>query len=179
MFQCFFEGYQALELNLDYHCHWQWEFGIIGSFKGESLKALKSLYERAKKFHMKPIKKFVGTWQILELSIKSPCLHPLFHPPIPSLCGIHKVMKFLLNLSIKCWKSAFNAQGLRLSVVTVKVGVVKIYVAAVEALRKKERQDKTQFTAKIGRKTRLGPNYFVLSNFHSQFHDRCPIMLVY
>jgi hypothetical protein len=27
---------------------------------------------------------------------------------------------------------------------------VKIYVAAVEALRKKERQDETQFTIKIG-----------------------------
>jgi hypothetical protein len=118
MFQCFFEGYQALELNLDYHCHWHWEFGIIGSFKGERLKALKNLYERAKKFHMKPIKKIVGTWQILELSIKSPSLHPLFNPlspllssPIPSLNGIHKVMKFLLNRSMKCWKSAFNAQG--------------------------------------------------------------------
>lgn len=37
MFQRFFEGYQALELNLDYYCHWNWEFGIIGSFKGESL----------------------------------------------------------------------------------------------------------------------------------------------
>jgi hypothetical protein len=27
---------------------------------------------------------------------------------------------------------------------------MKIYVAAVEALRKKERQDETQFTTKIG-----------------------------
>jgi hypothetical protein len=34
---------------------------------------------------------------------------------------------------------------------------MKIYVAAVEALRKKERQDKTQFTTKIGSKTSLGP----------------------
>ncbi len=32
----------------------------------------------------------------------------------------------------------------------------KIYVAAVEALRKKDRQDETQFTAKIGGKTSLG-----------------------
>jgi len=29
---------------------------------------------------------------------------------------------------------------------------VEIYVAAVEALRKKERQDETQFTTKIGGK---------------------------
>jgi len=33
--------------------------------------------------------------------------------------------------------------------VVVQLGVVKIYVAAVEALRKKERQDETQFTIKI------------------------------
>jgi hypothetical protein len=31
----------------------------------------------------------------------------------------------------------------------VQVGAVKIYVATVEALRKKERQDETQFTTKI------------------------------
>jgi len=39
---------------------------------------------------------------------------------------------------------------------------VKIYVAAVQAVRKKERQDETQFTTKIGGKTSLGPSYFVL-----------------
>jgi len=39
---------------------------------------------------------------------------------------------------------------------------VKIYVAAVEALKKKERQDETQFTTKIGGKTSLGPSYFAL-----------------
>ncbi len=37
--------------------------------------------------------------------------------------------------------SAFNAQCSRLIIVVVHVRVVKIYVAAVEALRKKERQD--------------------------------------
>jgi hypothetical protein len=31
---------------------------------------------------------------------------------------------------------------------TVQLGAVKIYVAAVEALRRKERQDETQFTTK-------------------------------
>jgi len=34
-------------------------------------------------------------------------------------------------------------------IVVVQVGAVKIYVAAVEALRKKERQDETQFITKI------------------------------
>jgi hypothetical protein len=40
---------------------------------------------------------------------------------------------------------------LRLIIVVVQLGAVKIYVAAaaVEALRKKERQDETQFTTKI------------------------------
>jgi hypothetical protein len=33
---------------------------------------------------------------------------------------------------------------------------MKICVAAVEALRKKDRQDETQFTTKIGGKTNLG-----------------------
>jgi len=32
----------------------------------------------------------------------------------------------------------------------VQVGAVKIYLTAVEALRKKERRDETQFTTKIG-----------------------------
>jgi len=50
---------------------------------------------------------------------------------------------------MKCWNSAFNAQGLRLIIVVVQVSVVKIYVAAV---------DETQFTTKIGGKT----NYIVL-----------------
>jgi hypothetical protein len=36
--------------------------------------------------------------------------------------------------------------------VVVQVGAFKIYVAAMEALRKRERQDETQFTTKIGRK---------------------------
>jgi hypothetical protein len=39
---------------------------------------------------------------------------------------------------------------------------VKIYVAAEEAIRKKEREDETQFTTKIGGKTNLDPSYFVL-----------------
>jgi hypothetical protein len=39
---------------------------------------------------------------------------------------------------------------------------VKRYVAALEALRKKERGHETQFTTKIGGKTSLDPSYFVL-----------------
>jgi hypothetical protein len=39
---------------------------------------------------------------------------------------------------------------------------VKICVAPVEALRRKEREDETQFSTKIDGKTSLGPSYFVL-----------------
>ncbi len=50
---------------------------------------------------------------------------------------------------MRCWNSAFNAQGSRLNLALVQAGAVKIYVAAVEALRKNERQDETQFTTKF------------------------------
>ncbi len=39
---------------------------------------------------------------------------------------------------------------------------MKIYAAAVEAFRKKERQNETQFIAKIDGKTSVSPSYFVL-----------------
>jgi hypothetical protein len=61
--------------------------------------------------------------------------------------------EILLHLDIKCWVSVFNAQGSRPIIVVVQVGPVKTYVATVEVLKKKERQDKTQFTSKIGGKT--------------------------
>ncbi len=44
---------------------------------------------------------------------------------------------------MKCWKSAFNAQGSRLIIVALQIAAVKIYAATVEALvaylKKKER----------------------------------------
>jgi hypothetical protein len=69
-----------------------------------------------------------------------------------------------LNLGVKCWNSPFNPQGSRLIIVIVHIGLraVQIYVAAVEALRKKERVDETHFTTKVSGKTSLGPGYFVL-----------------
>jgi hypothetical protein len=63
---------------------------------------------------------------------------------------------------MKCWNSILNVQGSRVIIVVVQVGAVKIYVAAVQALRKMERQDETQFTTKIGGKSSLGPSYFHL-----------------
>jgi hypothetical protein len=63
---------------------------------------------------------------------------------------------------MKCRNSAFNALGSRVIIIVVQVGAMKIYVAAVEALRKKERGDETQFPTQIGAKTSLDPSYFVL-----------------
>jgi len=40
---------------------------------------------------------------------------------------------------------------------------VKIYVAIVDMLKKKESQDEIQFTTKIGGTTSLGPSYVALS----------------
>ncbi len=97
-----------------------------------------------------------GNFFTQNLSIKSPPI-PLFHWYQQST--LHE--KFL-NLSMKCLNSAFNAQGSRVIILVVPVGAVKIYVAAVEAFREKERQDETQFTTKTGDKTSLGPNYFGL-----------------
>ncbi len=103
---------------------------------------------------------------IIKWSIKSPSLssrissaftaYPLFQWSPQS-------KEILLNLSMKHWNSAFNAQGSILIIVIAQVGAVKIYVATVEALRKKERGDETQLVEKkIGEKTSLGPSYFVL-----------------
>jgi hypothetical protein len=47
-------------------------------------------------------------------------------------------------------------------IATVQVGEVKIYPAAVEALRGKKKHDGTQFITKIGGKTSLVPSYFGL-----------------
>jgi hypothetical protein len=55
---------------------------------------------------------------------------------------------------------------LRVIIVVVQVGAVKIYVAAVEAFTKKERQDETQIATKNWwKKTSLGPSYFILIKF--------------
>jgi hypothetical protein len=60
-----------------------------------------------------------------------------------------------------------KTQGSRLIiVVVVHVGAVKIYVASLEAaIRKKERQDETQCTTKIGGKFSLDPSYVVFIKF--------------
>ncbi len=80
---------------------------------------------------------------------------------------------------MKSWNSAFNAQDWRVIIVIVQVGEVKIYPAAVEALREKERHHGTQFITKICGKTRLVPSCFALYNFHSQLSRLMPYYVPY
>ncbi len=66
------------------------------------------------------------------------------------------VLFLFLRLSIWCtrFKTSYSSCTGRSSEI--------IYVAAVEALEEKKRQDETQLITKIGGKTSLGPSYFVL-----------------
>ncbi len=61
------------------------------------------------------------------------CFHPL--SPLSDQ-RYPQSNEILLNPSMKCWNSAFNAHGSRVIIVVLQVGAVKIYVAAVEALTK-------------------------------------------
>jgi hypothetical protein len=74
---------------------------------------------------------FFDRWHTIELSVKSPSVAPpylLCFRPLSPLSN----KDILLNLGMKCWNSAFNAQGSRVIIVVVQVGAVKIYVAAVQ-----------------------------------------------
>jgi hypothetical protein len=98
-------------------------------------------------------KKTITVLDGVELSVKSPCLHPLFgllllSPPVPYFSGICKVRNLRLNLSMKCWNSAVNAaQSSRVIIVVCWSGSrssenICSSVAAVEAaFRKKEGGD--------------------------------------
>jgi hypothetical protein len=59
---------------------------------------------------------------------------------------------------------------LRIIIVVVHVGEVKIYLATAQALMKKGTQYETKFTTKIGGKTSLGSSYVLLENYHSPLH---------
>jgi hypothetical protein len=79
----------------------------------------------------------------LELSVKSPSISPPVSSaftPYPLFQSYPQSKEILLNLGMECWNSAFNAQGSRVIIIVVQVAEVKIYVAALEAHRKKERQ---------------------------------------
>jgi len=44
--------------------------------------------------------------------------------------------EILLNINMKCWNLTFNAQGLKVIIVVIQVGSVKIFVIVVEAFKK-------------------------------------------
>jgi hypothetical protein len=50
---------------------------------------------------------------------------------------------------MKCWNLAFNAQGSRVIISVVQVGAVKLYVVAVEALKKKKDRIKLSLLPKL------------------------------
>ncbi len=90
------------------------------------------------------------------------CKVTLSFTPYPLFEWYLRSKEILLNLNMKCWNSAFHAQGSRVIIVVVQVTAVKIYVAAMKVLKEKERGDETQFITKIGGKTSLGASYFIL-----------------
>ncbi len=86
---------------------------------------------------------------ILEVTQCSPYLWAFFWTPKLLFQWYSQTKEILFNLGMKCWNSAFNAQGSRIVIVGVQVGVVKIYVATVEVLMEKERQYETHLRPKL------------------------------
>jgi hypothetical protein len=76
---------------------------------------------------------------------------------------------------MKSWYSAFNAQGLRLIIVVVQLGALKIYVAAVETAQEKERHDETQFTTKIDGFPSFIPCWMLMYFFAGFFFESHPV----
>jgi hypothetical protein len=88
-------------------------------------------------------------WEYIRFINKVTLSLGLLSPTIPSFQCYLQSKENLLNVNTKRWNSTFNAQGTKLIIIVIGVGVVKIYVTSVEALREKERQDETQFSTKI------------------------------
>ncbi len=63
---------------------------------------------------------------------------------------------------MKCWNSAFNAQGSRVIIGSCTDKSTENKCSSSEGAQEKGKRDETQFTTKIGGKTSLGPSYFVL-----------------
>ncbi len=86
---------------------------------------------------------------IRKVTLSSSCLWASYHLLSPLSVVYAKYRHFNKNLSMKCWNSAFNAQGSKLIIVVVHLGAVKISVAAAKATWRKERHDETHFPTKI------------------------------
>ncbi len=138
-----------------------WSYGRDG---GEMTKYGEKMWEKLERYAKMIGKRYQWKWHIKVIHKVTLCFTPFSFAfaPYPLFQWYPQRKQILLNLGMKCWKAAFNPQGSRVIVVVVQVGAVRISVAAVEALRKKKRQDEIQFTTKIGGKTHLGANYFLL-----------------
>jgi len=84
---------------------------------------------------------------IPKVTLSSPCLSASFHPLSP-LSVVSTEQRYFNKSQYEMLYSAFRAQVSRLYTVVAQLWAVKIYLAAVEAFRKKERQDETQITTK-------------------------------
>jgi hypothetical protein len=96
--------------------------------------------------------KSAKTNYIIEFFLKSSCLHLVFGPSFthyPLFEWGPQSKEILLNLGMKSWNSAFNAQVI---IVVVQVGAVEIYVATVEAPRKKEREGQNRMKLSLRQK---------------------------
>jgi len=63
--------------------------------------------------------------------------HLVFGPPFTFLKCYLQSKEILLNLNMKCWSSTFNAQGLKVIIIVVQIGAMKIYVTTMEVLMQK------------------------------------------
>jgi hypothetical protein len=70
--------------------------------------------------------------------------------------------EILLNLNMKCLNLAFNAQGLRVIMVVVQVGAVRIYAAIVRRSGKRKEGMKLSLPPNLVEKSSSGPSFFVL-----------------
>jgi hypothetical protein len=81
-----------------------------------------------------------------------PWSHPPFtlsFTPYPLFQWYLQSKESILNLCMKCWNSASNAQGSRVTIVVIQVGAVKIYVRAVDALGKRKHRMKLSLWPKL------------------------------
>jgi hypothetical protein len=105
------------------------------------------------KLYVRPqptIQSFRIYYTALELSIKSPSVSPpissAFGPSYPLFQWYLQSNEIWLNLGMKCWNSAFNAQGSRVIIVVVQVRAVKIYVAAAQCRRSRKRKHRMKLS---------------------------------
>jgi hypothetical protein len=156
---------------------------LVAKFQGKKISELAILRQWVQACHLMHCSHNEGwTWYIRVICKSHPLFHPYllcFGPPIPLFQWWYPQSKeILLNLGMKCWNSAFNAQCWRVIIVVVQVGAVKIYVAAVQVLRKKGNIGWNSFYHQNWwEKLVWVPVISLCQNFHFQLHVWCPIML--